>query len=113
MNITSIKKCLNIRKNGYHRWFFINLPAFIGSNNEFYSASLNTERDSELPYRKSGNSSIVGRANNITFLSMVKALIQQSTPRDIDCYMYRYLPLSKKSSLFSLSSSVARNREVL
>ena len=44
MNITSVKKCLNIRKNGYHRWFFINSPAFIGSNDEFYSASLNTER---------------------------------------------------------------------
>ena len=34
----------DIRKNGYYRWFFINLPTFIGSNNEFYSASLNTER---------------------------------------------------------------------
>ena len=44
MNTTSVKKYLNIRKNGYLRWFFINLPAFIGSNNEFYSASLNTER---------------------------------------------------------------------
>ena len=48
MNTTSVKKCLNIRKNGYHRWFFINLPAFIGSNNEFYSAFLNTEIQSCL-----------------------------------------------------------------
>ena len=31
------------------------------------------QRDLELSYRKNGNSFIVARANNITFLSMVKA----------------------------------------